>query len=79
MEIRCPGSSTIITPIPTLKECPNCKEEVEIWSNELKGKCRRCSTVIFKEDIPSCIQWCPAAKECIGEERYKELMTQREG
>jgi NADH pyrophosphatase NudC (nudix superfamily) len=64
---------TIITPVPIYKECPTCHEEVEIWSNELKRQCGKCGTVVFKEDVPSCIQWCKYARECIGEERYKQL------
>ncbi|MBU1600191.1 hypothetical protein KKG61_08855 [bacterium] len=75
--LRCSGSSTIITPIPTLKRCPNCNEEVEVWSNELKTPCRKCGTTVFKEDVPSCIQWCQYAIQCVGEERYKELMERR--
>jgi len=71
---RCPGAITIINPIPTYKSCPTCYEEVEIWSNELKTQCRKCGTVVFKEDVPSCIQWCKYARECIGEERYKRLV-----
>jgi len=71
---RCPGSSTIINPIPTYKPCPTCHEEVEIWSNELKTKCKKCGSVVFKEDVPSCIQWCKYARECVGEGRYKQLM-----
>ena len=71
---RCPGSGNIRTPIPTLKKCPNCGEEVEIWSDELKTRCTQCGTTVFREAVPSCIEWCHAAKECLGEEKYNKLM-----
>jgi NADH pyrophosphatase NudC (nudix superfamily) len=71
---RCPGSGNIRTPIPTLKKCPGCGDEVEIWSDELKAKCSKCGTKVFREAVPSCIEWCRAAKECLGEEKYNKLM-----
>ncbi len=53
--------------------CPNCKAEVEIFSHELKAKCYRCGAWVYKEKMPSCVDYCPAARECIGEERWKQL------
>ncbi len=74
MPDECPGSGNIRTPIPSLKECPGCGEEVEIWSDELRAKCTKCGATVFKENAPSCIEWCQSAKECIGEEKYNRLM-----
>lgn len=74
--VRCPGTSNIITPIPTIKICPKCNEEVEIWSDESKGRCSKCGTLIFKEESASCIQWCPYVRQCVGEEKYKQLMEE---
>ena len=71
---KCPGAAKIRTPIPAYKKCPDCGEEVEIWSDELKVKCTKCGATVFKEDTPSCIEWCRYAKECIGEEKYNKLM-----
>ena len=71
---KCPGAAKIRTPIPAYKKCPDCGEEVEIWSDELKAKCTKCGAMVFREDTPSCIEWCKYAKECIGEEKYNELM-----
>jgi len=71
---KCPGSGDIRTPVPTCKKCPECGEEVEIWSDELKAKCAKCGTTVFREDVSSCIEWCQAAKECLGEEKYNRLM-----
>ncbi len=70
----CPGSGNIRTPIPSLIKCPGCGEEVEIWSDELKAKCTKCGATVFKENVPSCIEWCQSAKECIGEGKYNRLM-----
>ena len=74
---KCPGSGDIRTPVPTLKKCPECGEEVEIWSDELKAKCTQCSATVFREAIPSCIDWCPAARECLGEEKHNRLRGER--
>jgi NADH pyrophosphatase NudC (nudix superfamily) len=71
---KCPGSKNIRAPIPTAKICPGCGEEVEIWSDELKARCARCGTTVFREDIPACIDWCKAARECLGKEKYNRLM-----
>lgn len=71
---ECPGSKDIRTPVPTAKTCPGCGEEVEIWSDELKTRCARCGATVFREDAPSCIEWCRAARECLGKEKYDRLM-----
>jgi hypothetical protein len=26
---------------------------------------------------PTCIEWCPAARECIGSEKYERLMKRK--
>jgi NADH pyrophosphatase NudC (nudix superfamily) len=76
---RCPGSGGIRTPIPSLKPCPQCGQEVEIWSDELKARCRNCGATVFKEAVPSCIDWCQAARECLGEEKYNQLKGKSKG
>ena len=57
--------------------CPNCGAEVEIFSDEFRRRCPHCHEVIEKESVPSCAEWCAAAKECLGEERYKEFLATR--
>lgn len=69
----CPGSGAIKNPIPEYIECPWCKEEVEIWSDEVKTVCPSCKGVVFKDRMPSCVDWCKHAKECIGAEAYNRL------
>lgn len=73
---RCPGSGNIRTPAPSYKKCPQCGEEVEIWSDELKAKCTNCGATVFREKTPSCIEWCKHAKECIGTEKWMELVME---
>ena len=69
---QCPGQSNRCITV-ALKKCENCGYEVEIFSNELRAKCPKCGKYVFREKTPSCIDWCPAAKECIGEKKWKEL------
>jgi hypothetical protein len=28
---------------------------------------------VYKEKTPSCIDWCAAARQCLGEERWQQL------
>jgi ribosomal protein S27AE len=73
---RCPGSTNLRTPTLTIKTCPRCGDEVEVFSNDVSVKCTRCGFEVFN-DIMSCIQWCKYAKECVGEETYNNLITGR--
>ena len=68
MRLRCPGQDFRNLRVE-LYRCPNCGTEVEIFSNETKAKCYNCSEMVHKEKLPSCIEWCAAARECLGEER----------
>ena len=73
---RCPGMVNLRTPTLTIKKCPQCGEEVEVFSNDISAKCSGCGFLIFNE-IESCIRWCKYVKECIGEETYNKLMAER--
>lgn len=66
---RCPGSSLLRTPTLEIRKCPQCGEELEIFSNDLKVKCSNCGFVVYN-DIQSCAMWCRHARECLGEEIY---------
>ena len=71
---HCPGAANLRgTPTLTIKKCPQCGEDVEIFSNDISVKCSKCGLEIYN-DIESCIQWCKYAKECVGEEMYNKLM-----
>lgn len=73
MTARCPGQDRRWRTCSTYR-CSNCGAEEEIWSDELKVRCPGCRAWIYKEEVPSCIHWCKAARECLGEERWKRLM-----
>lgn len=69
---HCPGVANIRTPTLSIKKCPRCGEEIEIFSNDVKVTCGGCGLVIYN-GILSCVQWCKYAKECVGEETYRKL------
>jgi hypothetical protein len=70
----CPGSREIRSPYPEELRCVFCGELNEIWSDEPDMNCKGCKKLINREMKPSCIEWCPAAKECVGLEKYERLM-----
>ena len=75
LDLNCPGSKSLKDPIPESFVCPNCGDEVEIWSHERSGKCSSCGTTVARElDSQWCAQWCRYAKECIGIEKYEEML-----
>lgn len=76
MPSRCPGQDTRNLRISLIK-CPDCGTEVEIFSDEVKVKCPKCKKNIYRESMPSCIEWCAAARQCLGEERWKALQADR--
>lgn len=74
---RCPGSANLRTPTLAIKRCPQCGEEVEVFSNDVSVPCPGCGFVVYN-DLLSCVQWCKYAKECVGEEVYRKLMEREE-
>ncbi len=73
----CPGAAQFTrTPTLKIKKCPECGENVEIFSTELRVKCDNCGFTIYN-DLDSCIQWCKYAKECVGAELYNKLKKKR--
>ncbi|MEW5815464.1 MAG: HD domain-containing protein [Spirochaetota bacterium] len=73
----CPGSKLLRQPAPEIFVCPSCGEEVEIWTDELRGACSKCRTVVFKNNSLSCLDWCKYGKECVGEDKYEAYMRHR--
>ena len=69
---KCPGQDGRNIESQTLK-CPYCGYEVEIFSDEVKVNCPKCNNLVCKDRLPSCVDWCKYAKECVGHERYKKL------
>lgn len=72
MSGKCPGQDDRWLRVELFK-CSNCGEEVEIFSNETRVKCDKCGNWVEKEKLPSCIEWCASARQCLGEERWKKL------
>lgn len=79
MKETCPGSKEIRTPFPEELVCAFCSAKNEIWSDEPDTLCKSCGKNITRDMAPSCIQWCPAAKECIGVEKYERLIKKLQG
>ena len=78
MAFKCPGSAGITQPKPEEIQCTRCKAEVEIWSDEAKARCPECKNRVWRrEELTSCLDWCPAAEECAGEEAYKKYLREK--
>jgi len=73
----CPGSREIRTPYPEEITCFWCDTVSEIWPDEAEITCKKGKRTISREMKPTCIEWCPAAKECIGVEKYERLTKGR--
>jgi DNA-directed RNA polymerase subunit RPC12/RpoP len=73
MYSRCPGQDMRNLRV-ALYKCPSCGAEVEMFSDEMKVKCPKCGAKVYREKTPSCVEWCASARQCLGEERWKELM-----
>jgi len=69
---KCPGQSSRDIKVG-IYVCQNCGLEVEIFSDEMRAKCPKCGKFVQKEKVPSCIEWCKSARECLGEKRWKEI------
>ena len=60
------------TPTLTIQKCPQCGEDVEIFSSDAKVRCSKCRLEVFT-DTNLCIRWCAHAKECWGTELYERF------
>ncbi len=65
-KVRCPGSLKTTVPEPLERKCTKCGSMVEIWSDEEKADCK-CGATVFKDATPTCVVWCSAAEECLGD------------
>lgn len=72
MVSECPGQDMRKLRV-ALYKCPTCGAEVEMFSDELKIKCQKCGQYVYKENMPSCIDWCASARKCLGEDRWKAI------
>jgi predicted Zn-ribbon and HTH transcriptional regulator len=72
MTNKCPGQDDRNIKVETIR-CPNCGYSVEIFSDEIKIKCPKCKNFVCRARLPSCMDWCKFARECIGEDKWKQL------
>jgi len=68
---KCPGQDKRNLKAQVLK-CSRCGYEIEIFSDEVKVSCPKCKSLVCRERLPSCVDWCKYAKECVGEKAYKK-------
>ena len=71
----CPGSREIRQPTPEEIKCRGCDKMIEIWSDETETECKHCGAINGRFIGPSCIDWCPHARECVGTEKYDVLFN----
>ncbi len=77
MIYKCPGQDPRNIKAEKMK-CANCGYELEIFSDEVKVKCPKCKNVTYKQRLPSCLDWCKAAKDCIGAVGYGSYVHNKE-
>lgn len=60
---------------PTLEEkiCPRCGNVIEVFSTDTEVACDKCGFVAYNDSL-SCVQWCPYARKCVGDEMYEHMM-----
>ena len=75
--VFCAGKSALGTPTLKIVKCPNCGEDIELFSTDVEAKCYKCGFEAFN-DINLCVQWCEHAEECVGTEMYNKLVRFRE-
>jgi predicted RNA-binding Zn-ribbon protein involved in translation (DUF1610 family) len=73
----CPGAKILRQPQPEMFDCPSCGEEVEIWTDEIRGVCSNCGQALFRDGYMSCLEWCKFAQECVGEVAYDRYLKNR--
>ena len=76
-EYFCAGKSALGTPTLKIVKCPECGNDIELFSTDVKVACDNCSFVAHN-DINMCVQWCEHAEECVGTEMYNKLVRFRE-
>lgn len=69
---KCPGQDDRYIRSEAI-QCPGCGYGAEIFSDEIKIRCPGCKGQIHRGRLPSCVDWCKSARECIGEEKWLQL------
>ena len=73
----CPGAERLRNSFPDEIPCA-CGEKVEMWPDEFEIRCPACGRKVERTVPPACIEWCSAAKECVGDRLYDKFMRARE-
>ena len=50
--LKCPGLDRTLAVSPEIISCPECGENMEIWTDEIKTRCPGCRTVVFNRETP---------------------------
>ena len=61
------------TPTIIEKVCPNCGQEIEMFSIDTQMPCEHCGFVAYNDTL-SCVQWFQYARKCVGDEMYETMM-----
>jgi DNA-directed RNA polymerase subunit RPC12/RpoP len=69
---KCPGQDKRNIKIEIIT-CPDCGYKIEIFSDEVKISCPKCKSLVCQERLPSCVDWCKYARECVGGEKWEQL------
>lgn len=70
MIFKCPGQDDRNIKAEIIG-CPGCGCKIEIFSDEIKVRCPKCNNLVCREELPSCVDWCKAARDCVGEEKLR--------
>jgi hypothetical protein len=70
----CPGAASLKGAQKiTVKICPECGKEIEIFSRDTHVICE-CGFIAYN-NAQSCIKWCKHALECVGVEVYDRIIS----
>ena len=61
------------TPTIIEKTCPQCGNEIELFSSDTEVTCDNCGFIVYNDTL-SCVQWCKYARQCVGDEMYEVMM-----
>ena len=73
----CPGARIFRQPRPESFSCPDCGEEVEIWTDEFRRPCPGCGRIVFRDAGMGCLEWCAMAEQCLGKEAYGDFLRRK--
>ena len=77
MSHECAGKSNFGTPTLRIMKCPECGNDIEIFSTDVKVSCDKCGHTVYN-DINLCVTYCAHAEECVGTELYNKLVRYRD-